>query len=128
MTQSEWPGRITATIASQVRLFRRERKISGQHLATMTAELGMEIPRSVLANFESGRRETVSVAEMLILAYALDVTPAMLLVPSGEAEMLPGVMWPSERALRWLSHRRCTQCEDNPPEGYTCNTCGRAGS
>ena len=125
MTQTDWPGRIAATIASQVRQYRRERKVSGQHLACMTAELGMEIPRSVLANFESGRRETVTVAETLILAYALDVTPAMLLIPSGEVEMLPGVMWSSEKALHWLSHKRCERCADNPPQGFTCNTCGK---
>lgn len=127
MGQPDWPGRIAATVASQMRKYRRERKISTQRLAVMTAELGMEIPRSVLANFESGRRETVTVAELLILAYALDVTPAMLLIPSGEAEILPGITWPSEKAAHWLSRKRCELCDDNPHAGFTCNTCGKSG-
>ncbi|MFE1346984.1 hypothetical protein ACFW57_20600, partial [Streptomyces sp. NPDC058757] len=37
--------------------------------------------RSVVANFESGRRPAVSVQELLALAVALDVAPVNLLVP-----------------------------------------------
>ena len=64
-----------------------------QQLADRTAELGMPIPRSVLANLESGRRDTVSVAEVLVLAAALDVAPIELICPVGfdkQTEMLPG--------------------------------------
>lgn len=66
-----------------------------QQLADRTAELGMPIPRSVLANLESGRRETVSAAEVVILAAALDIAPIELISPVGfdqQVEMLPGRM------------------------------------
>ena len=67
--------------------------MSVQKLADRTAELGMPIPRSVLANLESGRRDTVSVAEVLVLAAALDVAPVELICPVGfdkQMGMLPG--------------------------------------
>ncbi len=65
----------------------------------------MPIARSVLANLESGRRDSISVAEILVLARALRVPPALLIVPLGReetAEILPGrqvATWP---AFMWL--------------------------
>ena len=66
----------------------------------------MPIPRSVLANLESGRRDTVSVAEVLVLAASLDVAPIELICPVGfdkEAEMLPGRMMDPLYAMRWFT-------------------------
>ena len=75
VTQNDdWPARVAATVAREVRRYRESQrpKMSAQQLADRTAELGAPIPRSVLANLESGRRETVSVAEILVLAAALE--------------------------------------------------------
>ena len=127
MTQTDWPGRIAAAVASQVRQYRRERKMSGQKLCDKMAGLGLEFPRSVLANLESGRRGTVSVAELIIFAQALDVAPADLLIPPDGLEILPGVTWSREEALRWLMVPPCEHCKDTPYEGFTCNTCRRSG-
>ncbi len=80
--------------------------MSVQRLADRTAEFGMPIPRSVLANLESGRRGTVSVAEVLALAAALDVSPVELMCPVGfdeQAEMLPGRTADPREALRWFT-------------------------
>ena len=77
-----------------------------QKLADKTEELGMPIPRSVLANLESGRRDTVSVAEVLVLAAALDVAPIELICPVGfdkQTEMLPGRMMDPLSAMRWFT-------------------------
>jgi transcriptional regulator with XRE-family HTH domain len=79
--------------------------MSAQQLADRTVELGMPIPRSVLANLESGRRETVSAAEIVVLAAALNVAPVELLSPVGfdkQIEMLPGRMIDPLRALGWV--------------------------
>ena len=116
------------TMASQIRRYRRERRMSAQKLANRTAELGMLVPQSVLANLENGRRHTVSVPEMLIFAQALDVAPADLLIPPDGLEILPGITWSREEALRWLMVPPCERCGDTPPAGFTCNTCGKAGS
>lgn len=65
----------------------------------------MPIPRPVLANLESGRRDSVSAAELLVLAAALGVAPVELLCPVGydeRLELLPGRTMDPLRASRWV--------------------------
>jgi len=60
----------------------------------------------MLANLESGRRGTVSAAELLVLAAALDVAPIELVCPVGfdhQAEMLPGRKMDPLAAMRWFT-------------------------
>lgn len=105
VTLDTWQGRVTRTIAREIRRYRDERKMSAQQLADRTAELGMEIPRSVLANLESGRRETVTVPELLVLAAALEVAPVELACPAGfdeQTEILPDRMVDPLSASRWF--------------------------
>jgi transcriptional regulator with XRE-family HTH domain len=106
VTQADWPERVARVIAGEVRRYRQERKMSAQQLADRTAQLGMPMPRSVLANLESGRRTTVSAAEVMILSAALDVAPIELLYPAGfesETEVLPGRSVDPLGAVRWFS-------------------------
>jgi hypothetical protein len=66
----------------------------------------MPIPRSVLANLESGRRDTVSVAEVLVLAAALDIAPIDLICPvefDKQTKMLPGRAIDPLSAMRWFT-------------------------
>lgn len=68
--------------------------MSTQQLAEACAKLGLDISRSTLADLENGRRVTMNVAELLVLARALDVPPLLLLFPlgyAGEIEVLPDV-------------------------------------
>jgi transcriptional regulator with XRE-family HTH domain len=105
MKQSDWPERLAATIAGEVRRYRLNLKMSAQQLADRCAELGMEIPRAVISNLENGRRTSVTVAEVLVLAAALDVPPAALVFPVGYAERteaLPGAKVPPFEAVTWL--------------------------
>jgi transcriptional regulator with XRE-family HTH domain len=109
VTQDDgWPARMAQLVAREVRRYRESRRprMSAQQLEERTAELGMRIPRSVLANLESGRRETVSAAEVLVLAAALDVAPIELICPVGfdkQTEMLPGRMMDPLAAMRWVT-------------------------
>jgi hypothetical protein len=92
--------------------------MSVQKLADATAGLGMEIPRSVLANLESGRRETVSVAEVLVLAAALDVSPLELIFPVGfdtQMEVLPGRVIDPLGAMRWFTGEWALDVYDAAP-------------
>lgn len=80
--------------------------MSVQQLSDACSELGLPIARSVLANFESGRRPTISVPELLVLAKALGVPPMALMFPVGyedETEVLPGRKAHPVTALRWAS-------------------------
>jgi transcriptional regulator with XRE-family HTH domain len=59
----------------------------------------------VIANLENGRRETLSIAELLILAAALDVPPIMLIAAVGHeahVQILPGVEETTWRARGWI--------------------------
>jgi transcriptional regulator with XRE-family HTH domain len=81
------------------------RRMTAQALANRTAELGHPLDRSVIAKLEKGFRQTITVADLLVLARALDVPPVTLLfsLNEPEVELLPGErrgVWPS---LLWLT-------------------------
>jgi transcriptional regulator with XRE-family HTH domain len=106
VTQHDWSERFVGVIAEQVRHYRNERKMSAQQLANRCAELGLPVKRSVLANLESGRRTTVSVPELVVLARALGTAPILLMFPVGQQqtiELLPGTVVPVLDALNWFA-------------------------
>jgi transcriptional regulator with XRE-family HTH domain len=104
--QPAWPDRLAAVIAGEVRRYRRLRGLTAQQVADRCADLGHDVPRSVLANLESGRRTTVTVAELLVLAAALEVSPVLLVFPLGRREnieFLPGVERSTWSVVEWFS-------------------------
>lgn len=106
MSQPDWNARVAAAVAAQVRRHREAMGLSAQQLADECTALGLPIQRSVLANFEHGRRGTVSIAEVLVFATALNVSPIRLLFPIGddvEVEALPGRRSTPWDAARWFS-------------------------
>lgn len=107
MTQSlDWPKSLTAVIAGQVQRIRGQRGMSAQQLADATTALGHPVPRSVIANLESGRRDTVSIAELLVLARALRVPPLLLIFPMGHeptTEVLPDVTVDTWVGAKWFT-------------------------
>ncbi|SRR6266536_1414354 len=103
--QVGWQQRLTRAIAREIRRHRLERKLSAQKLADRCERLGFAVPRSVIANLENGYREALSVAELLVLAFALDIPPALLLFPVGRsvtAEVLPGQEIETFAAAEWF--------------------------
>lgn len=89
--------------------------MSAQQLADRTAELGYPLTRSTIASLESGRRGTVTLADLLVLAMALDVPPVALVFPVGRVasvEPLPGVTDDPLAAAEWWSGRDLDQAED----------------
>lgn len=107
MTQFEsehWRRGVYERIASAVRDARGSR--SAQDIADATAVLGCPITRSQISNFETGRRQSFDVTELLILAAALGVPPAVLIypdLPAGHVETLPGVTMLSIEAYHWFT-------------------------
>jgi len=100
-----WSTALARRVAGEVRYWREKRGISAVQLAKRTAELGFHLPRSVIANLENNRRATVSVAELLVLAAALDVPPVLLVVPVGRTsavEVLPDTSTSPWRARGWI--------------------------
>lgn len=96
-----WSAQITRAVAAQVRYWRDQRQLSAQQVADKTKDLGYHVPRSVIANLENGRRDIVTVAELLAFAAALDVPPAILIAPVGRVESLP--ILPSWTTSPWMA-------------------------
>ncbi|MBT2398428.1 helix-turn-helix transcriptional regulator [Streptomyces sp. ISL-100] len=78
-----WEDQVTATVAGEVRRRRKELRMSAQDLADRCADLGHPIPRNVIANMESGRRSTLPLVDVMVLAMALDTHPVCLIYPVG---------------------------------------------
>lgn len=80
---------------------------SATWLSERTAELGYRISPAVIAKLDSGHRGNVlSVAELLVLAAALEVPPMVLLypeMPDGEVELIPQRPASSWDAYSWAS-------------------------
>lgn len=72
---------VMDAVRARVKELRGRKGWSGADLGEQLSKLGVPWNRSVVANFESGRRPAVSVQELLALALVLDVAPVNLLVP-----------------------------------------------
>jgi transcriptional regulator with XRE-family HTH domain len=100
VTLNTWSEGLQDRVARAVKSARGSR--SAQEVADETARLGYPMTRSQIANLESGRKRGLDIAELLILAAALDVPPVALLfpdLPDGEVEVLPGQFVSSAVAL-----------------------------
>lgn len=107
MDAEEWRAQLAGGVARRVRRYRLKRGLSVQKLADICAEeYGLPIKRTVLANFEAGRRPALSVAELLILARILQVPPVLLLFPVGQetgSDVLPGTSVDTWSAAKWFT-------------------------
>ncbi|MGO9292807.1 MAG: helix-turn-helix domain-containing protein [Streptosporangiaceae bacterium] len=100
-----WAAREAAAIGRRVARHRQLAGISAKNLADRCAELGLpSLTREVIAKIENRRRESISVAELQILARALSVSPADLAFPVGESatvEQLPDLHRDTWSAVLW---------------------------
>jgi hypothetical protein len=106
MTQNTeaWLRALHERIAKAVKDARGQR--SAQQLADETARLGYPISRAQIANYESGRKKGLDLAELLVIAAALDTSPALLLFPgpyNEDVELLPGEHCAEFDAVQWFS-------------------------
>ncbi|WP_337110167.1 hypothetical protein [Prescottella equi] len=103
-----WDEEMVLRIAAAVKTLREEHtpKLSVAKLSDRTAELGYPMSRTVIADLELGRRKKLDVAELVVLARALNVPPVTLIypdMPGGMVEVWPGYEAPSIRAAQWFS-------------------------
>lgn len=110
---TQWSADMHARIAGAIKRARGKR--SAQWLADQTTELGYPITRAQIANYESGRKQSLDVAELLVIAEALKVPPVALIypdLPDGQVELLPRNFGPSAGAVWWFTGER-----DDPAGG-----------
>ena len=115
----------------QIRQVRRQRGWTAEHLASRFADAGISIPHTVITETETGRRDRrLPVDEVLAFAHILAVPPLALLIPGANdvLQVVPGVEMDAAKALEWMQGDLCETCHGKPAAGFTCNTCGRAGS
>ncbi|MFC9087059.1 helix-turn-helix domain-containing protein [Nocardiopsis dassonvillei] len=106
MSQDEWAATIARTVGREVRRYRDQQGLSAEQLAQKCTSAGLPMKRPVIANLESGRRPTVSLAELLILGKVLEVPPLLLVFPVGRDEMtevVPGREVPTWLAAKWFT-------------------------
>jgi transcriptional regulator with XRE-family HTH domain len=108
----DWQTATTAQIGERIAYFRARakdaqgRKLTAQGLADKCTELGLPIGRPAIAKLEKGLRETITVAELEVIARALSVSPADLVFPLGEratVELMPGYHVDTWKAVLWWS-------------------------
>lgn len=85
----------------------RQGKYSAEALASKVEELGYRpYSRSALVNLEYGRKKTLDLGELIVLAEALNVPAVQLIypnIPEGDCEFLPG-----QHSIAWHALRRFT--------------------
>ncbi|WP_420035078.1 helix-turn-helix domain-containing protein [Streptomyces sp. cg28] len=98
---------VMEVLRARVKELRGRNGWSGADLGERLAELGVPWNRSVVANFESGRRPAVSVVEWLALAQVLNVAPVHLLVAPDASDgepyrVTPDLVAPAQDVRAWI--------------------------
>lgn len=100
---SEAPD-ATGTVRQRVKELRGRRGWTAAELGSRLSKLGVPWDRSIVANFENGRRRAVSVQELIGLALVFDVAPVNLLVPlnDGPVQLTPTRAEPAIDVREWF--------------------------
>ncbi len=107
-TSDEIAAPITRVIAKRVRSLRQEQNLNGPAFAKRLEDHGLNWNRTTLAKFETMRRASVTVQELLALALALNVPPVMLLADPRAVDQVPitaDASLPAWSALLWMIGR-----------------------
>ncbi|GAA4980706.1 hypothetical protein GCM10023205_57210 [Yinghuangia aomiensis] len=118
MDAAGWSTQLLEAVGTQVRNYRKQLGMTAQDLADACAELGLEIPVKAVTNIETGRRASLGVGELLVLARALNVGPVGLVFPLGHratVEAFPGREIPVWDAVAWFTEE--TPLEEPAPRG-----------
>jgi transcriptional regulator with XRE-family HTH domain len=103
----EWASEWTRLIGKNVRTIRKAKSLSTQRLSDLCSErAGFEVPRNTIVNLETGRKESISVQELVAIALASETPPVSLLYPlDQEVEIAPGQRRNAFHAVEWFSGR-----------------------
>ena len=102
----DWPARLAEQIGQEIAHQRDKRGMTAQALAERCAELGLPMDRAVIAKLEKGRRQTITVGELLVFARALRIPPLLLVCPLGRLDSMeanPGVTASVWAVLKWFT-------------------------
>jgi transcriptional regulator with XRE-family HTH domain len=101
-----WELELSERVGRAVQMRRKALKMTAQQLAEKTRELGYPVSRVAISKIEGNLRAgKLDVAELLVLAVALEIPPALLLLPTfpnGAVELLPGLNASTFKARKWI--------------------------
>lgn len=105
----KWEEELSWRVGLAIQARRKALGLTAQQLAERTKELGYHVTRVAISKIEGNLRAgKLDVAELLVLALALDIPPALLVFPGypeGSVEVVPGRTVDSGSALNWLGGR-----------------------
>jgi transcriptional regulator with XRE-family HTH domain len=92
-------------MAEQILTVRKRRGLTAQKLAERCAAAGSrKLTAATLANIETGRRKSMTIEELFVLAVALDVPPLVLLTPDeGRVTVATGRELDAMQLVTWMS-------------------------
>lgn len=119
MSNEDWAADLTKRIGEEIKRLRGKR--TGQWLSDRTADLGQRVSRSTISEIETGRRKSITVSDLILLAAALNTTPVALVYPGPYTEPIkftPNQEVPEIWAAQWFSglHRSISHLPFS--EGY----------
>jgi len=101
-----WEMELAGRVGAAIRARRNALKLTAVDLAERTKTLGYPVNRVAISKIESNLRAgKLDVAELLVLAVALEIPPALLLLPTfpdGAVDVLPRSPAPTLKAREWL--------------------------
>lgn len=104
MTQERpWPAELTRATGRAIRHYREKRRLSAEQLAEAVSNLGLRYTRTQVSNLESGRRDTITVGEVIAFGAVLEVSPALLLYPIGTDNPVP--ILPGQTTNPWMAYQ-----------------------
>lgn len=112
MTQSDngdWARSFHRQIGEQIQYMRKRAGLSAEELAEMCSEMApdFKMTRNIITGIETGKRTTVTVAELVALACALKLPPVALVypvqTPLHEVEGWPGQAANAYEFINWFN-------------------------
>jgi transcriptional regulator with XRE-family HTH domain len=102
-----WELGLAGRVGSAIQVRRKELDLTAQQLAERTKSLGYPISRVAISKIEGNKRAgKFDVAELLVLAQALELAPLQLLFPDeldDDIELLPGEGTLTSHAITWFT-------------------------
>lgn len=102
-----WQEDLAARVGRAVKRARKDLGWTAIELSRRCTDLGFPMSRVAISKIESNSRAgKLDLAELIVLAEALDVPPVALIypyLPAGEVEVLPGHFTPSSDAVWWFT-------------------------
>ncbi len=103
----DWELDLAGRFGAAVLARRKTLKLTAVQLAAKTKELGYPISRVAISKIENNQRAgKVDVAEVLVLAVALEIPPALLLFPGypdDDVNLTPRITGTGSEAVQWIS-------------------------